>query len=150
MVSATYKYEIVIGVPDDKFVNGRMESQVQKMICKWQEYAKEYYNKTDVYVSAIAIEGKAIYNTEWGCPKGGERTLTFNCTLNPRFINSAEVYGEGIKYIVGKLKKFFNQHTITITIFSDNVYITYYTDAENEKLNKVIDKISNMEDIKHE
>ena len=88
----TVKYEVVIGVPDDKFVNCRRESQIDKMIDKWQEAAKEYYECTNVYVSAIAIEGRAIYHKDWGCPDGGERTLTFNCTANVNFIKDLNSY----------------------------------------------------------
>lgn len=128
----TDKFEVVIGLPYDEFVNGRRESNVNKMIDKWQEYAKEYYEKTDVYVSAIANEGKAVYNADWGCPLHGERVITFNCTANRAFIDTGsklELYRKGIFYIIKKIKKDFDQHTITITQIPANVF--YLTD-ENE------------------
>ena len=135
----TIKYEVVIGVPDDEFVNCRRESQVDKMIAKWQEAAKNYYEKTEVYVSAIVNEGKAIYNKDWGCPDGGERTLTFNCTANTNFIKDLELYETGIHYIAGILKKYFNQSTITITKIKSN--IQYITDEDNDSIECLIEDI---------
>lgn len=132
----TVKYEVVIGVPDDKFVNGKYENQIEKMINKWQEFAKEFFDQTGTgtcetgtYVSAIANSGKAIYHTDWGCPDHGERVVTFNCTANPTFIKDLDKYEEGVLYITKKLKKEFQQHTITITCIPVGVF--YLTD-ENE------------------
>lgn len=135
-VEKTVKFEVVIGVPDDKFVNGKNQDQAKLMINKWQEYAKEYYDATDVYVSAIANEGRAIYHKAWGCPDGGERTLTFNCTANREFITDLELYIRGIDYIVAKLKKEFNQHTVTMTEL--NALVHYFTDEDNDLLDSAI------------
>lgn len=144
----TAKYEIVIGVPDVKFINGRFEDQAYAMVNKWQEYAKEYYDKTGIYVSAIANEGKAIYNKDWGCPDGGERTLTFNCTPNRVFIEDIIKYRQGIAYIVAKLKKEFEQHTITITNITPAT-MDYFTDEDNEFLNGVITHIESTKEAKN-
>ncbi len=135
----TTKFEVVIVVPDDVFSNGKLENQVEKMIERWKEYAKEYYDKTGIYVSTIANEGKAIYHNEWGCPYGGERTITFNCTPNYYFINDINKYEIGIYYIIGKLKKEFKQHTITVTIM--DTYMQYITDDNNDELEEIIKSI---------
>lgn len=137
--NVTKKYEVVIGVPDDKFANGKNQDQIKLMIEKWQEYAKEYYNKMQIYISAIAVEGKAVYNKDWGCPDGGERTLTFNCTCNTKFIENILEYEAGIYYIVAKLKKYFNQHTITVTEIDSNIH--YFTDEDNEALDHYKDEV---------
>ena len=139
-VEKTVKFEVVIGVPEDKFVNGKWQDQSKVMIDKWQEYAKEYYDATDIYVSAIAIEGRAIYHKAWGCPDGGERTLTFNCTANREFITDLELYIRGIDYITAKMKKEFNQHTITMTEL--NAHIHYFTDEDNNLLESAIEYIN--------
>ena len=133
MSKPTVKYEVVVGVPDDydtlvpelnvKTING-LQCLVQpvftgknKMICQldemrsaWKKYAKEFYEANDIYVSAIAIPGRALYHEDWGCPENGERVLSFHCTANPEFIKDLHMYEEGIQYIAKKLKKEFKQH----------------------------------------
>lgn len=133
----TVKFEVVIGVPDDKFINGKYEDNIYNIedniynINKaWMKYAKEFYEKTQIYVSAISVNGKALYNSDWGCPPEGERTITFNCTANRFFIDDLYTYEEGVLYIAEKLKEEFKQHTITITKIPS--YIWYYADEEKE------------------
>ena len=132
----TEKYEVVVGVPDDLFVNGKYEDNLEKVIDKWQEFAKLYYEDTDIYVSAIAISGKAVYNADWGCPPHGERVFAFHCTANREFIkseNDLRLYEKGVLYIAKKLKKEFNQSTITITKLSSLGCKVYYMTNENVK-----------------
>lgn len=122
----TVKYEVVLGLPEnDPIINGRITKNEDIAKDMWNTYAKEYYSKTDVYVSAIANEGHAIYNDEWGCPKYGERVITFNCTANRTFIKDLSKYEEGIVYITTKLKEYFKQSTVTITkINSEVLYLS--------------------------
>lgn len=144
-ISDTEKYEVVIGIENDITVNRMIEREIEKMIKSWQKYAKEYFDKTGVYVSAIVNEGRAVYNEDWGCPDGGERTLTFNCTRNPKFIEDKYEYQRGIHYIVANLKKEFNQHTITITLMHTGTGIMYITDEDNDKLENIIKKYKEEE-----
>jgi hypothetical protein len=147
----TVKYEVVIGVPKKRVRNPLLET-IEKptirnrpkmvdvsthgdMIKDWMTFAKEYYEKTDTYVSSIATDSKALYNSAWGCPTFGEETLTFNCTANPTFIKDMDLYEKGIFYITGKLKEKYEQHTITITKL--NSHICYLTDEENEELKEL-------------
>ena len=125
------KYEVVIGIPEDEFVHGRLESNIDKIYESWKKYAKEFFDNNDIYVSAIAIPGKALYHSHWGCPKGGERVISFNCTANPEFIKDYDKYEEGVLYITKKLKKEFQQHTITITKIPSSVF--YLTDENTEE-----------------
>ena len=134
--SETEKYEVVIGIENDITVSRMIEREIEKMIKSWQKHAKEYFDKTGIYVSAIVNEGRAIYNEDWGCPDGGERTLTFNCTRNPKFIEDDNMYRMGIYYITSNLKKEFKQHTITITKM--NAEIDYITDDDNENIETII------------
>ena len=144
-IAYTEKHEVVIGIENDITVNRMIEREIEKMIKSWQKHAKEYFDKTGVYVSAIVNEGRAIYNEDWGCPDGGERTLTFNCTRNPKFIEDRYEYQRGIHYIVANLKKEFNQHTITITSMYAGTGIMYITDEDNDKLENIIKKYKEEE-----
>lgn len=142
-IADTEKYEVVIGIENDITVNRMIEREIEKMIKSWKKHAKEYFDKTGVYVSAIVNEGRAIYNEDWGCPDGGERVLTFNCTRNPKYIENDSAYKIGIFYIVFCLKKEFNQHTITITAL--NADISYITDEDNEDVETIIKKYKEEE-----
>ena len=145
--SQSVKYEVVIGVsnakddiqpflipqPDGSFFTGVDESKLnirlEEMKSKWKKYAKEFFESNDVYVSAIAIPGHALYHEEWGCPLFGEKVLSFYCTANPAFIKDLNKYEEGILYITKRLKRDFEQHTITITKIPATV--CYLTDEDN-------------------
>lgn len=122
----TTKYEIVVGLINE--VDGYTACNIVQQA--WQTIAKEFYEMTGIYVSAIANFGHAVYHRDWGCPLRGEETVTFNCTANRVFIEDMEKYEEGVFYITKKLKKQFHQHTITITKISSEV--CYLTDEDNE------------------
>lgn len=120
------KYEIVLGLEID---HDTITIDYNKAREKWQEYAKEFYDLNYVYVSAISVDSRALYNIEWGCPNGGEYTMTFHCTANPEFIKDLDKYEEGVLYITKRLKRDFKQHTITITKMP--VTVCYLTDEDN-------------------
>ena len=124
----TVKYEVVVGVPDDIFYES---TNRVLMTTHWQRYADEYFEKTGVYVSAIANDGKALYKVEWGCPVCGEPVITFNCTANPEFIKDMDLYDAGVLYIAKNLKKNFKQNTVTITKLPAGIY--YLTNDNMEE-----------------
>lgn len=125
------KYEVVIGLTADPDPEEISCFSTENMQYHWQYYAEEFFAKTNVFVSAIATFGYAIYHHEWGCPFKGEQCLTFHCTANPEFIKDLDVYEKGVIYIAKKLKKRFRQHTITITKLPAD--ICYLTDKDNEE-----------------
>lgn len=127
-INNTEKYEVVIGVQTDTNVSRVIERQLDLLIEAWQKHAKNYFDMRGIYISAIANKGNAIYNEDWGCPHGGERVVTFNCTRNPKFIDNNLDYYNGLMYIVSCLKEEFKQHTITITKMG--AIITYATDED--------------------
>lgn len=138
----TLKYEVVVGVPDDtefpvfspdiSVITGNiLKCQLDEMKSAWKKYAKEFYEANDIYVSAIAIPGRALYHEDWGCPENGERVMSFHCTANPEFIKDLDMYEKGVLYISKKIKKEFEQHTVTITKIPSRVF--YLTDADNEE-----------------
>jgi CRISPR/Cas system-associated protein Cas7 (RAMP superfamily) len=139
MFVESVKYEVVLGLEKD---NERLTVQLKNVDLTsfiinrtnkakemWQKYAKEFYDTTGIYVSAICEKTRAIYNTEWGCPKDGEFTISFHCTANPEFIKDFNKYEEGVLYITKRLKRDFEQHTVTITKIPASV--CYLTDEDN-------------------
>lgn len=129
LARSTVKYEVLVGVPDGMPITNDIFFK-DDIRAAWQKYAKEFYDKTNVYVSAITMFGRAIYRTEWGCPHCGESVISFHCTANPEFIKDLNLYKEGVLYISKKLKKEFGQHTITITQLPAGIF--YLTDESEE------------------
>ena len=124
------KYEVVLGLPlHSNVINGRMVLCEEIAMRAWMKYAKEYYMETNVYVSAIANAGYALYHDDWGCPKSGEEVVTFNCTANRVFVKDLDVYEKGVLYIAEKLKERFKQDTVTITRLDADIY---YLTSEKE------------------
>lgn len=39
----TIKYEVVIGVPDDEFKNGKLQNNLEILNDRWQKYADEFF-----------------------------------------------------------------------------------------------------------
>lgn len=131
MFIPSVKYEVVLGVLEgyddlqwapDRIDNPNIpginfdEPSILDSLEKWKEYALEYFNLYNTYVSAVAIPHTyAVYNEEWGCPVYGEPVVVFHCTMNPEFIRDANLYELGVVYIAEKLMKFFKQSTVTIT-----------------------------------
>lgn len=129
----TVKFEVVVAIPDigNPIVNDKRLSKLDIASRAWKTFAKKFYEKTDVYVSAIVNEGRALYLKEWGCPSDGEYTVTYNCTMNPNFINGLAKYEyeNGVIWIAKQLKKHFKQHTVSITkIDSKGTFMEYLTD----------------------
>ena len=135
---STIKYEVVIGLETEESLNSSFADRSARYFkvasnirTKWQEYAKEFFDKYGTYVSAICSDGNAIYHEDWGCPKGGESVVTFHCTINPEFVKDYGLYEKGVLYITKNLKKEFEQHTITITKIPSK--ICYLTDKNDEE-----------------
>lgn len=127
------KYEVVVAIPDDLCtctVNGVAVDAYSQMNKMWIQFATEYFERTDVFVSAISNKGAALYHHSWGCPEYGERVVTFNCTANKEFIKDMDLYEKGIIYITNKFKEALKQHTITITRLKSDVL--YMTDSDNK------------------
>ncbi len=129
--NSTVKYEVVIGInTDGSMINGRRVSPYEECNSRWISEANKVYEETGVYVSAISIDGFALYNKDWGCPSYGEYVVVFNCTPNTiEFIKDLDLYEECLMRIVRKLKEIYDQSTITITKIPSNII---YMSGENE------------------
>lgn len=80
----------------------------------WQQKALEIYNQLGVYVSAVIVESKSVYNSEWGCPIGGEPTFTIEGSRNPEFCQNEEQWKDAVVEVVKLVKNHFNQSTVTL------------------------------------
>ncbi|WP_409290226.1 hypothetical protein [Peribacillus sp. SCS-37] len=96
----------------------------------WQELAGGYYKETGIYVSAVAHRSKTIYHTDWGCPEGGEDTVTFTASANYEFIKDINAWKEAVTAISRQLKDRFEQESVTIE-FEDISLIYLKTEKGN-------------------
>lgn len=93
-----------------------------------QAVAKEVQEMTDVYISGCVAPAYAVYDPTWGCPAGGEAVYRFWGTANPRFVKDLAAYENAVIAVCEKLRVFYKQSTVTVTIFDSNgtrmVYLT--------------------------
>ncbi|RFU67924.1 hypothetical protein D0469_13475 [Peribacillus saganii] len=104
---------IVIGV-NEGYGENEETDPLQMAVQAWQEVAEELYGKKGIYVSAIAHKSKAVYRREWGCPAGGEDTVTFTASTNPEYNSDVEVWKEAVENITKKMKDLLKQDTVTL------------------------------------
>ena len=95
MFIPSVKYEVVLGVYegydipdilDEVELRNKIDSDCSTVLEKWKEFALEYFDLHNTYVSAVAFNANTLYSNAWGCPKYGEPVVVFHCILNPEFI----------------------------------------------------------------
>jgi hypothetical protein len=110
----TEKYTIVIGV-NAGYTGVNKETQAAKIVAaKWQTVAKNVFELVGIYVSASVKDLLTVYNTDWGCPIGGEACAEITCTRNPAFCDSADAYKSALMSVVNTLKLELKQSTVTV------------------------------------
>ena len=124
----TLSFRITVGVAEGYFHNlsGVAENAlVHKVSELWQKIAKEEFDKSEIYVSAVAQPGSVIYHTQWGCPQGGESVVVLSGSANPTFVKDLDVWKNVVIELGKKLKKELKQTTLTIEFQeTDLVYLT--------------------------
>ncbi|MBP2173272.1 hypothetical protein [Methanococcus voltae] len=112
----TIQYTITFGINEGYFHENEklIENDISKEIgTVLQNLLLETMKETEVYPSGVLQTTKCIYNTEWGCPTGGEDTFTMMGSANPKFVN-LEIYKKAVIHFAELIKKEFKQTTITI------------------------------------
>jgi len=88
-----------------------------------------------VYVSFTVIPIKTVYNTEWGCPIGGEDSFLISAIRNPKFCKDEGKWVDACLMVSDSLQNFYNQSTITGNFSKVLMYYNNGTDEpfKNEK-----------------
>lgn len=112
----TIKFFATVGVVAGyQGINNISNLEALEIVSKvWQEKAKEVFNKSQVYISAIISPSNAIYHTDWGCPVGGEIITSITGECNPEFVN-VEKYKENVLDVLNLVKDELKQSTVQIT-----------------------------------
>ncbi len=94
----------------------------------FQDTAREIYEETGAYISAVITPARIAYHEAWGCPAGGEYGYMMTGSCNPAF-SDKEAYLAALKRLIGRLKEKLGQKTMLLEIMPASVlYLT-----ENEK-----------------
>lgn len=51
----------------------------------WQGSAAKVFTETGTYVGAVVTPARTVYNKDWGCPVGGEITVSITGECNPEY-----------------------------------------------------------------
>ncbi|MBU3219619.1 hypothetical protein [Clostridium algidicarnis] len=112
-MNKTLRFEIVTGVNKGYFHNNIENESLDLVSGVWSEIAKQEYKSTGIYVSAVIKPSKTIYNEEWGCPKGGEETVSLTGVANKEFVQDIEKWKTTVIKLATKLKNELKQNTLT-------------------------------------
>jgi len=126
----TIKFSAVIGVNAGYGHNNEGEQDAVSIVGKvWQDAAKEVFSADGVYISAVCEPSKTVYNTDWGCPVGGELTVAVYSTANPAFVQDIEAWKQAVIRVVKIVKTQLHQSTVAIEFCEVNDFI-YLTDED--------------------
>ncbi|WP_142383689.1 hypothetical protein [Peribacillus deserti] len=113
MENKSLRAVIVLGI--NKGHGSNHETRIlEKASLAWQELAADFHQQTGIYVSAVAHKSKTIYHTEWGCPEGGEDTITFTSSVNYEYVKDINAWKDTLIQLTKQLKARFEQETVTI------------------------------------
>ena len=95
----------------------------------WQDEAAQVFQECGVYVSAVVIDSKTVYHTDWGCPQGGEVTALITGDCNPQY-TPIEEYKEAVLKVIERCARRLEQSTTQVR-FSETELA--YLDFRSEK-----------------
>ncbi|WP_035323047.1 hypothetical protein [Peribacillus kribbensis] len=113
MEQKSLRASIVLGI-NSGYGENRVRHTLQKAAEAWQRLAAELYEETQIYVSAAAHQSKTVYHTKWGCPQGGEDTVTFTASANHEYVKDINAWKEAVITLTKRIKSEFGQDTVTI------------------------------------
>lgn len=118
-------FEITLGINSGYYHNNE---SVIDFEADYQAIATDIYKRTGVYVSAVIIPAKVVYNVDWGCPMDGEDVYVIKGVNNPQFAEP-DKYKEAVTKLIEKLATAFEQSTVTTTWSTvDMIYTTKKAD----------------------
>ena len=104
-------FEITLGINKGY---GHNNECVTDFEADYQAIATDIYKRTGVYVSAVIIPAKVVYNVDWGCPDDGEDVYIIKGVNNTQFVKPTD-YKEAVMMLIENLATAFEQSTVTTT-----------------------------------
>ncbi|MBU5593315.1 hypothetical protein KQI89_16315 [Clostridium sp. MSJ-4] len=121
-MNKTLRFEIVTGVNKGYFHNNTESDSLNLVGSVWGKIAKQEYELTGIYVSAVIKPSKAIYNEAWGCPKGGEETVSITGVANKEFVANIQDWKNTVIKLGKELKEELRQSTLTCEFMDTELY----------------------------
>lgn len=119
----TIKFFASMGITPGYFHNNEnidiwnCDIPIKKVSIIWQDCAKESLDNglCTYHISAMIMDSLTVYNTDFGCPYGGERTAFITGEANPIFIKDLELYKKEVLIVLEMVSKVLRQSTTQIT-----------------------------------
>jgi hypothetical protein len=121
-MNATLRFEIVSGINKGYLKKENYTNSLELVGEVWQRIAKEEFDKSNIYVSAVIKPSKTVYNEVWGCPKGGEETVVITGVANKEFINNVDEWKQCVIRLAKILKMELGQNTMTCEFMNTELY----------------------------
>ena len=81
----------------------------------WQEEARSVFAACGTYISAVVSgANRTVYNTDWGCPIGGEVTFAISGSANPNFVTDMDAWKDAVLTVAKAMKSRLQQSTVTV------------------------------------
>ena len=107
----TNKFEFTIGVTEGYFHNN--ENSNMNFVELVDKCSREAEDLTGIYVSFNIVPAITLYKSEWGCPKGGEKTYILSAIRNPKFNIDKTNWKVSCLSVVTNLKNKLKQSSVT-------------------------------------
>ena len=104
-------FEITLGINKGY---GHNTECVTDFEADYQAIATDIYKQTGVYISAVIIPAKVVYNVDWGCPNDGEDVYIIKGANNTQFVKPTD-YKKTVPMLIETLATTFEQSTVTTT-----------------------------------
>lgn len=112
----TEQFTVTIGINEGYSHNNEqsVEEALKNFVELWRSVSLEVEKKSGIFVTVRVNTGKVVYQTEKGCPEGGEDVLILQGTRNPYHTADSEKWREAVLTIVEEVKAELKQTTVQL------------------------------------
>lgn len=132
MKTINFNSEIGVNKEYDSEKNGQITKSIENIGKLFQELQLEVQKETGIYVSTV-VKGpnRTVYNTEWGCPAGGEITYNISSVANPEFTPNEDEWKKASLLLMHKARTALKQTTVSVEFNGSDGPDFYYLNSDN-------------------